>query len=120
MNFFITILWNELRDVVRDAVDIEYQTFTALVKNPVTLRRFVASTLDISAKEAKKLLIKILHWGRPSHPLLLLWALAVQTNVVNFLSKLYRGGTEGWGPGSGPPNPRQPYPELPAGCQEIA
>ena len=82
VNFFITILWNELRDVVGDAVDIGYQTFTALVKNPVTLRRFVASTLDISAKEAKKLLIKILHWGRPSHPLPLLWALAVQMRAA--------------------------------------
>ena len=41
-------------------------------------------------------------------------------NVVNFLSKLYRGGAEGWGPGSRPRNLRQPHPELPAGCRKIA
>ena len=43
-----------------------------------------------------------------------------EPNAVNSLSKLFRGGAEGWGPGSGPRTPRQPYPELPAGCRKLA
>ena len=35
-NAFPTLLWNELRDLVGDAVDIEFQIFTTYVKETAT------------------------------------------------------------------------------------
>ena len=82
VNAFMQFMWIRLEANVGDAVDIEYQVFTAYVKNPVAVREFIARALNISVKAAKKQLITILHYGRPQSQLPFLWALAVELRMA--------------------------------------
>ena len=82
VNAFMQFLWNELYDVVGSGTEIEYETFTAYVRNPRGFRSLLASYLDITVKEAKKQLISILHCGEPKDELPLLWSLAVELRTA--------------------------------------
>jgi len=82
VNAFMQFLWNELHGVVGGSVDIEYETFTAAVKNPAACRSFLANYLNIPLKAAKKQLIAILHCGRPTCDMPFLWALALELRMA--------------------------------------
>ena len=82
VNAFMQLLWNKLKEVVGDSVDIEYQNFTAYVSNPGGVRKFLATYFGIPEKAAKKALIAILHHGRPKAELPYLWALAVELRMA--------------------------------------
>jgi len=77
-NAFPTMMWNEVQKEVGDVMDIDFVTFTAFVKHPGTFRSFLAEYQGITVKEAKKVFIKLLHFGLPESELPLLWALAAE------------------------------------------
>ena len=81
-NSFIKIMWNELQGAVGDAVYIEYHVFTALVENPVVFREFLSKYFDIPVKDAKKMLIALLHYAKPQAELPLLWALVLEMRMA--------------------------------------
>ena len=62
--------------------EIEYETFTAYVRNPLGFRSLLASYLDITVKEAQKQFISTLHCGEPKSELPLLWSLAFELRTA--------------------------------------
>jgi len=81
-NCFAQLLWNELHRLVGDAVDIDYSTFTAFVKNPGKFKTFLSQYLSLPIKAVKKSLAALLHCARPQSELPLLWALAVEFRMA--------------------------------------
>lgn len=74
-NCFVNLLMIELSQVCNVAEDMP--TLSAFAANYKAWRSFLAAYMGVSAKEAKKLLIKILHLGTPPCDLPFLWNLAV-------------------------------------------
>ena len=74
-NCFVALLVIELSHVCN--VDEDLPTLSAFAANYKMWRSLLAAYMCVSPKEAKKLLIKIIHLGKPTCDLPFLWNLAV-------------------------------------------
>lgn len=82
VNSFPTLLWNKLMSVIKDEQDERFQNLHSWVRNPTCWRAFVSRYMDIPLKNAKKVLLKVFHLGKPDCDLPLLWALAGEVRLA--------------------------------------
>ena len=75
-NCFFTILCNLVTNELQDTTDIG--TLLSFKTHYAEWRNFLAEYLRIPLKAAKKLLIRLVHLGRPQHDIPFLWNLATQ------------------------------------------
>lgn len=75
-NCFVSLLYNELSE--NCDVNSEYPVLAALDKHYKSIRNFLAEYMSIPVKEAKREIIRIVHFGLPKIDLPVLWNLAVE------------------------------------------
>ena len=101
VNAMQSILLNLLRQAVGDCAEIDYELMWKLKSNPAVMNAFIPDFMGVSAKDAKKSLLAVLHYGHPRCDLPLLWALAVEMRkasevILNlpeyaYLAKMFSG-----------------------------
>ena len=74
-NCFPTLAVNKLAQNIDMSL---FPTFQAFAKNYKEWREFLVEYEGISMNEAKKILIAIVHMGKPKHDLPFLWNLAIE------------------------------------------